>query len=496
MKSCAFWIRWAFVALVIVLSFYAHRSAGLTLPVPWNDEAWHAWEGHAFARTGTLLSPEINPERPTVFKGHGYSVFLGTVFRIFGFSLETGRWSSWFCTVAIFLGLIAMFQRLPRPYLSLPVIALFFLGSSYVVAGNVLREDTLTMALAVSGFYAMVVGRPVMSVGLAGLAVVVHPNGIYFLAPVLSVTVYQALRRELHVSRIDLLCFIACSAGVLASGLFVLRHWDFFILDFFGAGLGVQSQRDPLGSISSTGSIVAGAWFAILFLWSISMERRWLLPLTFGFCCLAPPILNQEMWYSVYRVTAFMVLVVVTTQLVASAADRWFPARLKAFAGIAGACAALPLLVFSLRHGFIEGPRNYPQDMTWGWGMRMMSEDVPYITGDDIREVSEIIRADIGDLEGATAEFHNLGGDSVFFKKALEGIQIRHRVYTESGGHVMVFHVSRYQPEWFRRQLIEVISSRGVDLEHPAYVRDETEKWYVVPTEMERKKATGSAHEA
>lgn len=471
---------------VIALSFHVHREAGLTLPTPWNDEAWHAWEGHAVAETGGVLSPEINPDRPTIFKGHGYSYFLGLVFKLFGFSLETARWSSWACTVAILIGFLVLYGRMPMPWLSYPIVGAYFLGSSYVVAGNIVREDALTIALAVAAYVLLQREQVFKAACIASLAVLVHPNGLYFLLPLLAVLVYEWVTRGVRLKQSDVVLAIVCGACVAASACLVISNWTHFMSDFFGAGLGVQSQRDPAGSIASPGSIVAYLWFGILFAAAYFLDRRWMIPLTFGLCCLAPPILNQEMWYAVYRVTAFMTLIVVTVQMVALLGRRVLPATWSVAPGVAGIACALPLLVFSLKHGFIEGPRGYPADMTWGWGMRMEEAGVPYLEQGDVDAVAGLLRLELASVAEPVAEFHNLGADSLFFKAALQGIQVRHRVYTEHGGHVIVFHVSRYQPSWFQSQLLEAMTSRGVDLAQPAYVRHETEKWYILRTSKPR----------
>ena len=46
-----------------LLQLAAHARAGFTFPPPWIDEAQFLWQAKAFAETGTLLAPQLHPER-------------------------------------------------------------------------------------------------------------------------------------------------------------------------------------------------------------------------------------------------------------------------------------------------------------------------------------------------------------------------------------------------------------------------------------------------
>ena len=465
---------------MVGVSFGLHRAAGLTLPVPWNDEAWHAWEGHAFARDGSLLAPEINPERPLVFKGHGYSVFLGTIFKLFGFSLATARWSSWACSVAIFAFLLLIYGNLPRRYISYPLLALFFLGSSYVVAGNVVREDALTIALICLGFLLFQHGRSLSSVAIASLAVVVHPNAIYFFA-VLAVGAAAILikQRQAHLDYWDWSILLLCGAGVAASAVFMFRHWHLFLMDFFGPGLANQASRNPLGRLTQIPNIAAYIWFILLFVGSWRRDPRWRLPLLLGACCLIPPIVNGEMWYKIYHVTAYCTLIIASIQFSVAMVQRHLQPNRAWLLVPATIIVAIPFLLFARKQKFIEGPLGFPHDMEWNGGMCMQGNGIPFLTENDIEMVSRLVRTAINEDPRAIIEFGNLGCDSLFFQEALRGFEIRHRVYTSQGGDVIVFHVSRYHPLWVRNLLYDQMARYGVDISAPEYVRDETEKWYI-----------------
>lgn len=475
------WLQVAFILLVVAVSFYAHQRAGLTLPVPWYDEAWHAWEGHAFARDGSLLAPEINPERPTVFKGHGYSVFLGVVFKMFGFSLPVARGSSWAAITTAFVLICLLLWRLPFRSPNLLVVSLLYLGPPFVVAGNVVREDALTLALVGLAFLLFQRRRPLASLAVAGLGVVVHPNALYFFLALLCCAVWLLRKRWIRPTLPDWIIMGLCGAGILASAVFVFRHWDFFILDFFGPGLSAQASRSPMNTLVRPGNILTYIWFATLVAVAFRRDRRWLLLLLFGMCCLLPHWLNQEMWYAVYRVTGYGMLMLASIRFLVMGIARVILVRKAAFQELLALLLALPFLYASRAYGDIEGPRGYPRDMEWrgGGGMAMASPEVPYLTQADIEAMAGKIRDQLREQAGTIVEFTKLGGDSLFFAEALPEYQIRQRVYTSQGGDIMVFHLSRYQPKWVRDRVHDQMTQYGVDVNQPIYLRDGTEKWYI-----------------
>ena len=142
------------MGLVVLLLFgWVHIQAGITLPNPWSDEAWTGWQGHAFAETGTFLAPELNPDRPTFAYGGGYAAGLGTFFKLFGTSMENGRWYSWLCMTVVWITTLAMLRRLQGGLMVVPIVAWFFLSTTHVVAGNMMRTEAMTLMVVTLGFF-------------------------------------------------------------------------------------------------------------------------------------------------------------------------------------------------------------------------------------------------------------------------------------------------------------------------------------------------------
>jgi len=370
---------------------------------------------------------------------------------------------------------------MPHRYANLLVISLLFLGPPYVVAGNVAREDALTLALVCLGFLLHQRGKPYASLAITGLGVVVHPNAIYYFLALGGCTALSLSKHWRRPSTFEWTVILPCVAATAISAAFVLRHWNYFLLDFWGLGLAAQASRNPLQAISQLSNLLICGWVSILFSASLRWDRRWLLVLLFGLCSLLPPLLNREMWYAIYRVTGFGMLALTSVHFITMglvsrlsfAGRRWREAI--------AILTSLPFLYYSWSQRDIEGPHNYPYDMEWkgGGGMAMQTADIPWITDEDIDRVTQLILDKTGPHTETVIEFSNYGCDSVFFKDALDGYRIIHPVYTSFGGDIIVFHVSRYHPTWVRNVLTEQMKGYGIDPEQPIYMRDTTEKWYI-----------------
>jgi hypothetical protein len=125
--------------------------------------------------------------------------------------------------------------------------------------------------------------------------------------------------------------------------------------------------------------------------------------------------MGGEMWYEIYKITGFMAMLTGGAALLVHAgragAARW-PVRRIPIAVVSGAAALLYLWglgQFNYRHGFVTGPRNYPQKLSWGWGMTMADPEVPYITAADKQAVVALAMAAAGDHPAPVIEFPGTG---------------------------------------------------------------------------------------
>jgi hypothetical protein len=473
------------VVAVLLVSFHVHRQAGLTLPNPWNDEAWNLWPAKALVETGSFLTPELNPERPTMLYGGGYAAAVGLYMRLFGFSLETARGFSWVALAGAWLFTAGMIRRLPWRLPLLAVAGLFFLGPAHVVAGNMARPDALALLLVTLGYWWLAKEQPVKAVFVCGLGVIIHPVALYFLLGALGyVGTSPALWRTCWpLKRSDWAVVAICTIPVLLSAWMIGSIWEWFYHDFFVVGLSHNLTYDPLAKLSGF------RWWLLWMGAMVVAGRRWSPPAAawalYGAVALLASLMGGEMWYDLYKMTGFMVMLTGGTALLVhagrAAAARW--PRRQPFLAAAAAAVAVAYLAglghLTYRHGFITGPRNYPQKLSWGWGMTMPDPEVPYITEADKQSVAALAMAVAGDHPAPLVEFPATGDSFLFVSALPPPARPLLRIRTEVDSQVVVFHLSRYIPDWVQKSIRRQMDERGIDPGDPDLVRDGTEKWYV-----------------
>ena len=482
--------RWSYgliLVAVLAVSFHVHRRAGLTLPNPWNDEPRDLWAAKTWAETGRFMAPELNPDRPVVLYGGGYAATVGLFMRAFGYTLETARWLSWLGLAGAWIATARLLRRLPGSPLLLGLAGLFFLGPAHVVAGNMARPEALVLLIVTLGYGFLLKDQPLKAIFLCGLGVIVHPNALYFLLGTLIyvATMPSLWRRLWPPTRGDWIAIVACSISVLLSAAMIWSIWEWFYQDFFVVALTVNLKYDPLAKLADF-----RWWLALmggLFLAARLLRQRSAIWMLYGLAALLISLMGGEMWYDVYKMTGFMALLtggpVVLFQIGERLGQRWKGRPLGTAcigAGLLG--AALGLLAMghlSYRHGFIAGPRHYPQKLSWGWGMTMADPGVPYVTAEDKRIVAELALKIAGDHPAPLIEFP-VTGDSFLFTEALPKPAIAfRRIDTEIPSQVEVYHLSRYIPAWVQKVILRDMAARNISESTPDYERDGTERWYV-----------------
>lgn len=472
------------VALVLLLSLHVHRQAGLTLPNPWNDEPWNLWPAKALVETGSFVTPELNPERPTMLYGGGYAAAAGLFMKAAGFSLETARWFSWVCMAGVWILTALMLAALPWRHAGVAVAGLFFLAPVHVVAGNVARPEALVLLLVTLGYWSLMKRRPIPAIFLCGLGVIVHPNALYFL---LGAVLYVAVdprqwRRLWPLTRTDWAVAIGCSLPVLLSAWMIGRIWEHWF-GFFQIQIAHNVTYDPVGKLADF------RWWLVLLGGLCLAARRFRSPaavwLLYGLAALMVFLMGGEMWYEIYKITGFMAMLTGGAALLVHAgragAARW-PVRRIPIAVVSGAAALLYLWglgQFNYRHGFVTGPRNYPQKLSWGWGMTMADPEVPYITAADKQAVVALAMAAAGDHPAPVIEFPGTGDSFLFIDALPASARPFLRIRNQSESHVMVFHLSRYIPKWVQKGIRLRMEGMGIEVDAPDLVRHGTEKWYV-----------------
>jgi hypothetical protein len=494
------WIQVVFYLLIAAavfgISLHVHIRAGLTLPNPWNDEARVFWPSKALVETGTFLVPELNPEREAMLYGGGDAAAFGIFMKVFGFSLQSARWLSWVCTMGAWLAVAGIIWTFPWRHLLLGIAGLFFLAPAHVVAGNMARSEGIVLLLVSVAYWRLVKDRPIQAIFLCGLGVIVHPNALYFLLGAIVYTaIHPALWRRLWpLSRADWFFVACCSLPVVLSALKIMSIWEYFYQDFFVEALPHNLSLNP-----SKRLLEFRGWLVllgILFVGGRLLRHKVSLWALYGLVGLWAWVMGGEMWYDVYKMTGFMVIwtggvvciLLVGQMLTARLEKRKYATTVLKCVAPAGAFLWLTFFGHMYyRHGFIPGPRNYPQKMGWGWGMVMSEPAVPYITPKDMQIVSNMAMDIAGEHPSPIVEFPATGDSCLFIDALPDHATPMLRISTKVPSQVVVYHLSRYIPGWVQKVIVAQMESKGINPDQPDYQRDQTEKWFlraVLPTEQ------------
>ena len=483
---------YAFLIVTLVLiSFLVHLRAGLTLPNPWNDEPWNLWPAKALIETGSFVAPELNPDRPTMLYGGGYAAAVGLFMRATSFSLESARLFSWFCMTGALLAISLMLWRLPWSHFLLGLVGWVYLSPAHVVAANTARPEALILLIVSLGYLFLMKDHPIKAIFLCGLGVIVHPNALYFL---MGTLIYTALtpslwRRLWPPTRSDWMVVSACSILVALSALSIWHIWEHWF-GFFQVQIAHNSTYNPIGKLLKFKWWIAlsGTWVAAGFL----LRQRAAIWSLYGLASLLVALMGGEMWYDVYKVSGFMAMWTAGIAILVQAgrdAGRFQdkPAWLRPLpkAAIGGSIAYfLAMGHLHYYNGFASGPRNYPQKLSWGWGMTIADPAVPYITDDDRRMVADLAMACAGHHPNPIIEFPATGDSFLFIGALPPHARPLLRIGASQEAQVVVFHLSRYIPSWVQNVILPQMEAYGINPSTPDYERDQTEKWFVRPAAL------------
>ena len=215
----------------------------------------------------------------------------------------------------------------------------------------------------------------------------------------------------------------------------------------------------------------------------------WLL---YGLVSFLIQILGSEMWYGIYKVTGFLCLFTGALLFLFQVGSLWSSKlsqeqasrkrMVVALCGVAMLGSFLFCANFMYRHGFLVGPRNYPQKLTWGWGMQMSDGSVPYLSDKDATTLRRLVFGVADGVEAPIVEIPRTGDSLLLAPVLAPEASVLFRLRTNMKSHVTVYHLSRYIPGWVQKVILKDLEAAGVDIDRPDYVRDETEKWYVFPS--------------
>ena len=468
-------VRTAFLAAVaagtLLLSLWTHLLAGFSFPVPWDDEAIFFYPAAAVGESWTIRTDSLNTERPVYYHPPGYPVALGLFFRLVPASLRSARFFSWLLMAAAYLagmGLLRNFRC--RPWAS-ALWSLFFLNAHCAIAGNVARPEALVVALALAGFWLLLVDRPWRAASVLGLACLVHPAAWFPAMAAAAAFLREHGRRWPAPSRRDWpwLAFAAGCALAMAAHLALRWEW---VWNDLQVGIQFLHQTWPerlAGLLRPRLGIPALVAFALpvaAFRAKRPLFDLSLLGLAFWFLQFYRP----EMWYFVYTSTFYALAAIVLLELAA----RFLPPAALA-PGLAAVAAALVLV--SYLQGYVPDPRHFPRYLWWRH-MTIRTEPA-YLHPADVHAVPAL-RGARGTASAPALFQFPPGPKGALFHRRLPSPWIPfYPSFTQRRPDAVVVHVSRLAFPGFNQSAERALERLGMDPAAPGHVRDQTEKWFV-----------------
>lgn len=472
-------LTYAGVGLIIIGIYgYAHYCAGYNFPTPWSDEMAFMAQAISFQEDNTLFTPSLNPDRPILWMTPGYMIFTGTLFKMFGFSLEIARSISLVLMVINFALLNLLIHRCGSGMLSLLVSGLFFLNGAFVVTGNVARMDALLLTVVLSGFIFLQRNMDYKGLVVLSLSPLIHPAGACFFLGGLGYFFLSGRFRLQKPTRSDKLC-VLISLGIWCGYLFyVLRFWSGFVSDM-SYQLN-RKLRDEVGANMLQPDSIRN-FLLVLSCFAVSAKER---TRTCFLLFLAVPAelvyrIGMEMWYDVYHgvFLLFFYLTLMRVGLHVLVNIIGLKSRRIQYAVI-GACVAV-LILPGLRKFRPSDLLLYPTNLSW-CGMQM-SGDVSYVTDSDIARVSGFLNSLLPFDRTTYVEFYPRG-DSLLFQGVMnENFRFSRPLGCTRIPDVYIVHASQKLPAWFEPIMRPVAQSFGIDLSDKRqifYQRDGTEKWF------------------
>jgi hypothetical protein len=297
----------SYLALLIILCYFA----GFKFPVPWDDEAYFLLQGYSFAKTNSLLSPFLSPEKVVMWEPPAYFILMGMIFKLTAFSLRTARFISLLFTFLSFTFIVKIIDTLKgNTFLKLAMF-LFFLHPTFIAMANIGRQEAIYFALALISLYLLLTGRHLSALSVAVFSGLFHFNGIYVTVLCLIVIVVSCMKNRGHLKqyissqfrKMDLLIFTAAVLAWCAYAALAIGNFNSFINDMtfqFGIKL---SYPFFLKSYRSTAFVF---FFCLILAYSLYRQRYDLAIISgFSLACYVLNGVGHMMWYGVFFVLAF-----------------------------------------------------------------------------------------------------------------------------------------------------------------------------------------------
>lgn len=491
------WSRYRAVAFAVLIlatlwgGWTLHRWAGYGLPLPWEDEAAFFWPAVHWAQEGTLMSPELNPERHVMWMPPGMMVALGTLFKVLPIRLEVARWASWTMLAVGYVCCMIWFRRLKRGFLCGILLSCLFLNGAFTAVGNVARMDAWLWAMVSAGFMLLQSGIPGWRKGLGwtllAVSPLVHPNGVYFLfaaglaeagcrvvalwkrAEPREETGKTGRNRRNRVWPWVLVVVLAWAAYVVYAAVHGEAWMSDMTMQFARKG-----SRSPWWRLLTWPTKGFLAWYLAFGVYSLVKNPRGLWLSGWGGASMLVFLLGKEMWYRIFEQLGWLWLFVVGFQL----SIPWRGKAGRIANGLAHGLLFAWAVMVCWQHGFIERPKAYlDRELYWlPYGMTL-ERDVPYVTPEDVAGMKAKLDALAEEAGRPIKLFFIPTGDQLLFLDSFsQEARPIYPLFTDMKPDYTIIHHSRIigPRRWARERSVP-------DDATPFIQRDETEMWYCIP---------------
>ena len=456
---------------VLAVSGWVHHVAGLTFPVPWDDEAIFVYPAAAVGESNQLQTDSLNAARPVFYHSPAYPIAMGLFFKIAPAGLPAGRWFSWLLLALAYLAGLGMVRRLDSRIFAEIVLSLFFLGAPTAIAGNVARPEALILGLCLAGYWMKLKQRFWAAAALLLLGCLVHPAA-WFLAVAATVGHLreEGWRCPLPAKR-DWPWLVLAAGCFLALAAYVGSRWHWVWSDLqVSFGFLHQTWGQRLATLKSPWTAIPAAVVLALPCATFRMRRPLFSLSTLATALWFLPVYRPEMWYSVYTTFAYALAAVVLVEIAAC----HLPGAVRRF-GQPVVMGAVLLGAFIL--GYLPDPRHYP-DYLW-WRHMTIRPQPAYLCATDVEAVANALRAQPVAPGAGRVQFYPNGDGTLFLGRLPEPWIPYYPSFTDVSPTAIVFHQTRLAYPSFPPLIAAAMEAHGVDLARPVHVRDETEKWYV-----------------
>jgi hypothetical protein len=297
----------SYLLLLIILCYFA----GFKFPVPWDDEAFFLLQAYSFAKTNSLLSPYLSPERVVMWIPPGYLILMGMIFKLTAFSLRSARFVSLLFTFLSFTFVVKIIDVLKgNTFLKLAMF-LFFLHPTFIAMANVGRQEAVYFALAIMSLYLLLSGRHLSALSVAAFSGLFHFNGIYVTVLSLIVIAVSCVKNRGHIEKyitsqcrkMDLLIFTVTVLAWCAYAALAISNFNSLINDMTFQFAIKLSYPSFLKSYRSIGFLF---FFCLILAYSLYRQRYDLATISgFSLACYILNGVGHMMWYGVFFVLAF-----------------------------------------------------------------------------------------------------------------------------------------------------------------------------------------------